>query len=60
MYNNPLFLLKVIFLEPKVLYRSAVDEVPIGDYELPLGQADIVRRLVSFMLASLSEAAARN
>jgi len=33
----------VIFLEPKVLYRSAVDEVPVGDYELPLGEADIVR-----------------
>eukprot|EP00793_Prasinoderma_coloniale_P001266 PRCOL_00005038-RA len=33
----------VIFLEPKALYRTAVDEVPAEDYELPLGQADVVR-----------------
>lgn len=31
-----------IFLEPKVLYRSAVEEVPDGDFELPLGKADIL------------------
>ncbi|XP_047738342.1 2-oxoisovalerate dehydrogenase subunit beta, mitochondrial isoform X2 [Hyalella azteca] len=31
-----------IFLEPKVLYRSAVDKVPEGDYTLPLGKADIL------------------
>lgn len=34
----------VIFLEPKVLYRSGVGDVPEGDYELPLGQGDIVRQ----------------
>mmetsp|Transcript_2763 Transcript_2763/g.3888 ORF Transcript_2763/g.3888 Transcript_2763/m.3888 type:complete len:331 (-) Transcript_2763:23-1015(-) len=33
----------VIFLEPKVLYRSAVEEVPDGDYEVELGVAKIVR-----------------
>ena len=34
----------VLFFEPKILYRSAVDDdVPEGDYVLPLGQADIVR-----------------
>lgn len=33
----------VIFFEPKVLYRSAVEEVPVGDYELPLGKASVVR-----------------
>lgn len=33
----------VLFLEPKILYRSAVDEVPEGDYLLPLGKADILR-----------------
>lgn len=33
----------VIFFEPKMLYRSAVEEVPIGDYEIPLSQARIVR-----------------
>eukprot|EP00698_Gefionella_okellyi_P005663 TRINITY_DN15132_c0_g1_i1.p1 TRINITY_DN15132_c0_g1~~TRINITY_DN15132_c0_g1_i1.p1 ORF type:complete len:368 (-),score=41.38 TRINITY_DN15132_c0_g1_i1:76-1041(-) len=32
----------VIFLEPKRLYRASSAEVPIGHYELPLGQADIV------------------
>lgn len=33
----------VIFLEPKILYRSAVEEVPLADYEIPLGKARIVR-----------------
>ena len=32
-----------IFFEPKILYRSAVEEVPIKDYELPIGQADVLR-----------------
>jgi len=32
----------VIFLEPKVLYRSAVESVPTGDYEIPLGKARLV------------------
>ncbi|KAF9469312.1 thiamine diphosphate-binding protein [Collybia nuda] len=30
----------VIFMEPKILYRSAVEQVPIDDYELPLGKAE--------------------
>jgi 2-oxoisovalerate dehydrogenase E1 component beta subunit len=33
----------VVFLEPKVLYRGAVESVPVGDYEVPLGKAEIVR-----------------
>lgn len=33
----------VIFMEPKALYRAAVDEVPVGDYEIPLGQAEMIR-----------------
>ena len=33
----------VVFLEPKALYRAAVEEVPTGDYEIPLGQAEIMR-----------------
>ncbi|KAK9884902.1 hypothetical protein WA026_009141 [Henosepilachna vigintioctopunctata] len=33
-----------IFFEPKVLYRSAVEEVPIDDYELPIGKADVIRK----------------
>eukprot|EP00474_Spongospora_subterranea_P003600 CRZ04058.1 hypothetical protein [Spongospora subterranea] len=33
----------VIFFEPKALYRAAVDDVPTGDYTLPLGKAEVVR-----------------
>lgn len=33
----------VIFFEPKWLYRQAVEEVPVGDYEVELGKARIVR-----------------
>ena len=31
-----------IFFEPKILYRSAVEQVPTADYELPLGKADVI------------------
>ncbi|KAF9920845.1 hypothetical protein FBU30_009206 [Linnemannia zychae] len=31
-----------IFMEPKILYRAAVEMVPVGDYELPLGKAEIL------------------
>jgi 2-oxoisovalerate dehydrogenase E1 component beta subunit len=34
----------VVFLEPKALYRAAVEPVPTGDYELPLGKAEIMRQ----------------
>lgn len=33
----------VIFFEPKLLYRTAVEDVPPGDAQLPLGQAAILR-----------------
>jgi len=33
----------VIFMEPKILYRAAVELVPEEDYELPLGKAEIIR-----------------
>lgn len=33
----------VVFLEPKALYRAAVEDVPVDDYEIPLGQAEILR-----------------
>lgn len=33
----------VIFLEPKALYRTSRGEVPAGAYEVPLGQAAVVR-----------------
>ncbi|KAJ3889745.1 pyruvate dehydrogenase [Lentinula edodes] len=32
----------VVFMEPKVLYRSAVEQVPTSDYILPLGRAEIL------------------
>mmetsp|Transcript_22129 Transcript_22129/g.46242 ORF Transcript_22129/g.46242 Transcript_22129/m.46242 type:complete len:370 (-) Transcript_22129:29-1138(-) len=33
----------VIFMEPKVLYRAAVEDVPDGDYEVPLGVGEVMR-----------------
>jgi len=33
----------VIFMEPKILYRSALEQVPIDDYHLPLSSAEILR-----------------
>jgi 2-oxoisovalerate dehydrogenase E1 component beta subunit len=30
----------VIFMEPKILYRSSVEQVPVDDFELPLGRAE--------------------
>lgn len=33
----------VVFLEPKALYRAAVEEVPVEDYEVELGKAEIMR-----------------
>jgi 2-oxoisovalerate dehydrogenase E1 component beta subunit len=31
-----------IFLEPKVLYRTAEEMVPVADFTLPLGQAQVL------------------
>jgi 2-oxoisovalerate dehydrogenase E1 component beta subunit len=33
----------VVFLEPKALYRAAVEDVPTDDYELELGKAEILQ-----------------
>lgn len=33
----------VIFMEPKILYRAAVEHVPTESYTLPLSKADIVK-----------------
>lgn len=33
----------VIFMEPKILYRASVEEVPLDDYELPLDKAEIIQ-----------------
>ncbi|KAJ1901224.1 hypothetical protein LPJ66_000938 [Kickxella alabastrina] len=32
-----------IFFEPKILYRSAVEQVPVDDYMLPLSKAEILK-----------------
>ena len=32
-----------LFFEPKILYRAAVEEVPTGDYMLPLGKAEVLK-----------------
>lgn len=32
-----------IFFEPKILYRAAVEDVPVGDYMLPLSKAEILQ-----------------
>lgn len=37
--NNP-----VIFFEPKYMYRSAIEEVPLAHYTLPLSSAEVVRQ----------------
>ena len=34
----------VIFFEPKRLYRASVAEVPTDEYQLPLGQAEIIQK----------------
>lgn len=31
-----------IFFEPKILYRTAVEQVPAKDYEMPIGKADVL------------------
>jgi pyruvate dehydrogenase E1 component beta subunit len=56
----------VLFLEPKPIYRKAIGEVPEGDYEVPLGQARVVREggditLIAWgaMVSLCEEAAAR-
>ncbi len=33
----------VVFFEPKRIYRASVGEVPDEDYELPLGQAEVLK-----------------
>ncbi|TXC05811.1 hypothetical protein FocTR4_00010064 [Fusarium oxysporum f. sp. cubense] len=32
-----------VFMEPKILYRAAVEQVPVGSYELPLSKAEILK-----------------
>lgn len=32
-----------IVMEPKILYRAAVEQVPVGAYELPLSKAEVLK-----------------
>lgn len=32
-----------LILEPKVLYRQAVEDVPVDDFELPIGKAEVLK-----------------
>lgn len=41
-----------IVLEPKVLYRSSVEQVPADDYTLPLGVAEVLQRGSDLTLVS--------
>lgn len=36
-----------IFFEPKILYRIATEEVPVGHYTIPLGTAEVLREGIS-------------
>ena len=33
----------VLFMEPKILYRAAVEQVPVDAYELPLDKAEVLK-----------------
>ncbi|GAC71670.1 cytochrome b5 [Moesziomyces antarcticus T-34] len=33
----------VVFLEPKMLYRSSVEQVPVDDFTIPLSEAEVVQ-----------------
>lgn len=33
----------VVFFEAKMMYRTAVEDVPVGDYEIPLGTARVAQ-----------------
>merc|ERR1740121_1481748 len=53
----------VLFFEPKVLYRHVFEDanadVPAGDYELPLGQAEVVREGTDITLLGWGSQVAR-
>jgi len=37
-----------IFFEPKILYRASVEAVPLGNYTVPLSQAEVIVEGQSF------------
>lgn len=42
----------VIFLEPKILYRAAVEEVPVETYTIPLSKAEVVQEGMDLSIVS--------
>ncbi|KAG0639679.1 thiamine diphosphate-binding protein [Tuber brumale] len=55
----------VVIMEPKTLYRATVEEVPLEEYELPIGKAEVLQAgtdvtLVAYgTMVYVAEAAAR-
>ena len=45
----------VIFLEPKVLYRGAVEQVPVEGYEIPLSKAEVLREGTDITIVSYGQ-----
>jgi len=33
----------VLYFEPKILYRISEEEVPLEDYEIPIGKAEVIK-----------------
>lgn len=42
----------VLFMEPKILYRAAVEDVPVEEYTLPIGKAQVVKQGKDITLVS--------
>lgn len=40
-----------LFFEPKILYRLAVEHVPLKDYKIPLSQAQIIGKFINTILS---------
>lgn len=41
-----------LFFEPKVLYRSAVEQVPTGDFQLDLSLAEVLKKGADLTIVS--------
>jgi 2-oxoisovalerate dehydrogenase E1 component beta subunit len=44
-----------IVLEPKILYRAAVEQVPVGAYELPLSKAEVLKEGTDLTIISYGQ-----
>ncbi|CAK7242872.1 MAG: hypothetical protein STHCBS139747_004375 [Sporothrix thermara] len=45
----------VVFLEPKILYRAAVEQVPVDAYELPLSKAEVLKEGADVTIVSYGQ-----